>query len=314
MSLLYISLALGLAWALGQVFRDLTTWTAILFYLPSPVIGVASLLAALLAWRRRRRILAAASALLCAGALGATWGENPRLFVRPSGVVLAPDTITLLHWNVCRGCQGWPQVVDALRRHPADVVLLSEFPKSEDVRATAAALGAEYQGRKLGTMAVLGRGSRLSVESLLNAYELEGHRVIWGGAQDGANGAQSALEILAVDVVATPLVARHPQLGRIQAWIEAEQPDLVVGDFNAPRRSWRLARLPAGYADAYDVAGTGWAGTWPSRAPIWALDHVLVGPRVRARHFDTPFLRGSDHRAQWLELELFPPPSGSVAR
>ncbi len=127
MSLVYVSLALGLAWTLGQVFRDLTTWTAILFYLPSPLIGVASLSAAIVSWRRRRRILAAASTLLFTAAMGATWGENPRLFVRPSGVVLAPrpTTVTLLHWNVCRGCQGWPRVLDALRSHSADVVLLS---------------------------------------------------------------------------------------------------------------------------------------------------------------------------------------------
>ena len=86
--------------------------------------------------------------------------------------------------------------------------------------------------------------------------------------------------------------------------VAREKPDLVVGDFNAPRRSWRLSRLPDGYRDAYDVAGAGWAGTWPSPLPIWSLDHVLAGPGVRVRSYRLPLSWRSDHRPQLVEVEV----------
>ena len=301
-----LTLFLGLCWALGQLFRDLTAWTAFLFYIPSPALAGLALLVTLWAVRHRRRLPLWARfgpPLVAAAALGASWGENPRLFTRPSTLELAPgsQTVRLVHWNVCRGCLGWSETVETLRRWDADLLVLSEYPKWMDVRMTAEALGSNFQGRRFGTLALFAREAKTGVESLLNEYELEVHRISW---ERSGGGEPVRLRILAVDVVASARVPRDPQLLRIQQAIGRELPDLVVGDFNAPRRSWRLSRLPLGYRDAYDLAGRGWAGTWPSPFPLWAIDHVIAGPRVRVRSYRLPWSSRSDHRAQLVELEV----------
>jgi endonuclease/exonuclease/phosphatase (EEP) superfamily protein YafD len=301
-----LALIVGCAWAVGQVFRDLTAWTALLFYLPSIGVAVLSAPLAVWAWRQRRRLptwAAAAPAVLFAASLGATWGENPRLFAAGSAdlssVTDAPG-LRLVHWNVCRGCLGWDEALADMRTWDADLLVLSEYPKRMEVKATAAALGPAYQGRRFGTLALFARDAKTGVESLLNEYELEVHRISFERPTDPP----LRLRLLAVDVVASPRVPRDPQLLRIQQSIAREKPDLVVGDFNAPRRSWRLSRLPDGYRDAYDVAGAGWAGTWPSPLPIWSLDHVLAGPGVRVRSYRLPLSWRSDHRPQLVEVEV----------
>ena len=301
-----LTLFLGLCWALGQLFRDLTAWTAFLFYIPSPALaGMALMATGWAIWRRKRLPPWArfGPPLLAAAALGASWGENPRFLFRASTLDLAPNgrAVRLVHWNVCRGCLGWNEAVTALQAWDADLLVLSEYPKRMDVRATAAALGPTYQGRRFGTLALFARGAKTGVESLLNEYELEVHRITW---ERTGTAEPVRLRILAVDVVASPRIPRDPQLLRIQQSIARETPDLVLGDFNAPRRSWRLQRLPDGYHDAYDLAGAGWAGTWPSPFPLWAIDHVIAGPRIRVRSYRLPFSWRSDHRAQLVELEV----------
>ena len=78
-------------------------------------------------------------------------------------------------------------------------------------------------------------------------------------------------------------------------------PDLVVGDFNITRgsRSLRLfAREAApGLRDAHALVGRGPAGTWPRRAPVWPIDHALVGPRLAPTAFRTVDPGHGSHRA-----------------
>ncbi|NYJ00590.1 endonuclease/exonuclease/phosphatase (EEP) superfamily protein YafD [Nocardioides thalensis] len=92
--------------------------------------------------------------------------------------------------------------------------------------------------------------------------------------------------------------------------IEAEDPDLVVGDFNsghdhAPFR----AILDTGLRDAAELVGAGWQPTWPVGGfrgiPIptsVAIDHVLVGERLTALSTETTEIDGADHLALVAEV------------
>jgi hypothetical protein len=79
-------------------------------------------------------------------------------------------------------------------------------------------------------------------------------------------------------------------------------PDLVVGDFNTPRGAGALAALPADLADAYAQAGVGPAGTFPRQLPVLHIDHVLVGPRLRAAGFSIADPGAGRHSAAVAEI------------
>ena len=99
-------------------------------------------------------------------------------------------------------------------------------------------------------------------------------------------------------------MARDPNLREIVAWIERRQPDVVVGDFNAPRRSRALQPAPEGYAHAYESSGSGWSYTWPSLLPVLAIDQCLIGPRISPGRYRLGTSLLSDHRIQKLTFDL----------
>ncbi|MDX2132113.1 MAG: endonuclease/exonuclease/phosphatase family protein [Planctomycetota bacterium] len=80
-------------------------------------------------------------------------------------------------------------------------------------------------------------------------------------------------------------------------------PDLVVGDLNTPRGSRSLRHLGAGLTHAHDQAGLGPGVTYPRPLPVVAIDHVFVGPRLRAARFLTADLGVSRHLAQVVDVE-----------
>ncbi|HEX4608420.1 MAG TPA: endonuclease/exonuclease/phosphatase family protein [Urbifossiella sp.] len=111
------------------------------------------------------------------------------------------------------------------------------------------------------------------------------------------------ITLLVVDLPSEIWIARDPLLCEVNALIEGHRPDLVVGDFNAPRRSRGLAALPAGYQHAYHTAGGGWGYTWPVPVPVYAIDHCLHGPRISPAAYRLGGLGGdSDHRYQVFDF------------
>jgi endonuclease/exonuclease/phosphatase (EEP) superfamily protein YafD len=92
-----------------------------------------------------------------------------------------------------------------------------------------------------------------------------------------------------------------------------EEPDLVVGDFNAttdhpPMRA--LANM--GYRSAAELANEGWQPTWPAAGGrsvlgisvpnVVEIDHVLVGPTFAAIGTHTRDIPETDHRALVAEV------------
>jgi hypothetical protein len=79
-------------------------------------------------------------------------------------------------------------------------------------------------------------------------------------------------------------------------------PDLILGDFNTPRGSASLSLLSRGYPHAFDQAGRGQLGSWPRGFPLFHIDHIFVGPALRATSYHTYNLGLSEHRAQAAEI------------
>jgi len=124
-----------------------------------------------------------------------------------------------------------------------------------------------------------------------------------------------------IEVGGTPveIVAAHPvaPVASAATWksdlARLPRPDsggavrILAGDFNATLDHAAFRDLlDAGYVDAGENRGEGFAPTWPSGyfPPPVTIDHVLVDPRVAVdgyRVFDVP---DSDHNAVFAEVTL----------
>lgn len=99
----------------------------------------------------------------------------------------------------------------------------------------------------------------------------------------------------------------------IRAAVADEEPDLIVGDFNATTDHPPMRALAgSGYRSATELANEGWQPTWPAVAGASVLgvsvpnvvhiDHVLVGPAFAAISTHTLDIPESDHRALVAEV------------
>lgn len=91
----------------------------------------------------------------------------------------------------------------------------------------------------------------------------------------------------------------------IRQAVADDEPDLVLGDFNATADHHSMRTLAdRGYRDVGELANDGWHPTWPAGGrydvlglPLAQIDHVLVGPRLAALGMKTLGVPSSDHRA-----------------
>jgi endonuclease/exonuclease/phosphatase (EEP) superfamily protein YafD len=284
--------ALALCWAVGQFVRDATWLTGLCFYIPSIVVAALLAGSAALHARSRSQWRAGVAAALAALALGVSLGvENAPVWRRPR--VAPAGAMRLVHWNV-----GWrmyrQRVRDVLLEDRADFYVLSELGRGS-VDAFHEALGPGYQARAFANLAVVGRGEVDDGGWLLHRGGASVRRVDWRH-----EGRQVA--VFVVDLPSSPRIARAPLLEEILRLIARDRPDLVVGDFNAPRRSLALQRLPAGYQHAYESAGSGWGDTWPLPVPVYSLDHCVHSDRLTPSRYALMSSWQSDHRRQVFEF------------
>lgn len=286
-------------WALGQLFRDRTLASAWAFYLPSVVVAATIFLLSGYATLRRRRRAALALALLALLPAVAVVAVENRWRSLPARK-LATD-LRVVAWNVADFPRGIERAAALLRPLDADLILLSEAP-GRPPRELERLLGGRLRLTPAGAMALYARNAPLEIEWLAREPSLQVAIARW--PVEGRS-----LGILAVNVISSPLVARDPLLDRVLGMIREHQPDIVLGDFNAPRRSRALAALPPGFHHAYDVAGSGWSATWPAALPLLAIDQTIVGPQLEVRGYELRTTSISDHRLQIADLDfgVFPP-------
>ncbi len=302
-----VPIALGLlgVWCIGQIARDRTLLTAWAFYVPSALVASALLLLALAALARRRLRRAGLLVLLAlpAAATVLVLENHWRRAAEAGSARMAPAAdLRVVAWNVADFPRGVERVATLLRSLAPDLVMLSEAP-GKPPRELERQLGGELRLTAIGAMALLARGEVLDTEWLVRDTTLQVALVRWAIAG-------RTLAVLAVNVISSPSVARDPLLQRVVGMIAERSPDLVLGDFNAPRRSRALARLPAGFRHAYDAGGLGWSATWPAALPLLAIDQTIVGPRLAVRDYQLLTTKVSDHRLQLTGLDFRIPTGG----
>lgn len=306
--------ALGLALliiagGIGQTLRDQSTTTALLMYLPLPLLaGCAIALDA--AWRGRSLI--APRFALTALALGASaWSA---WWLIGSGREHSPAPgereVSILHWNVqwgggfFRGPRTWAaQRATILAKRP-DLVVLSEAPPEDWLAQLVADFG---PGASLVSIQHDPRSSywyRLAVISRQPLRQEPAPSLPNGSALsvvaevDGRD-----LRFLIVDGLSTPTRSRLPFLAAIarscrQARDQGRPYDLVLGDFNTPSRSLGFDEQQAlGYTLAGRSAA-GWRATFPAWLPAYDIDHVWLAPKLTLT--SCSFFNGphTDHRGQ----------------
>ena len=281
-------------WLVGQVLRDRFWWTALCFYLPAPLAAGVLASIAVLSYLSSSRRMALVVALLALGPVFmVVWVENH--WTTSSLRVSPTPSQRLVHWNVFGGSLSWSRVQKILISSGADVIVLSEVPGDASLEVLAAQLGQDYCSLRLDNMALIARG-RLSADPR-RLDQAQARAFLVGWQSDAV-----ATTLLVIDLPSSLAVARDPLLGQVRELIANDRPDLVVGDFNAPRRSLVLSQLPDGYAHAYALAGSGWSYTWPVPCPLWAIDQCIVGPRICALSYHLRSTVASDHRLQLLDF------------
>jgi hypothetical protein len=127
--------------------------------------------------------------------------------------------------------------------------------------------------------------------------------------------------VWAVDLPSDPFIPRREMMAKARAAIESwpgpqtrggareipstpgfPAPDLIVGDFNTPRSSGSLALLTGDLPSAYSQAGLGMDGSWPRSWPLFHIDQMFVGARLRARAYDVIDPGEASHRLQVAEI------------
>jgi endonuclease/exonuclease/phosphatase family metal-dependent hydrolase len=294
------------AWALGQYTGDASWFLGLCFYIPSPFVALTSAVASLCCLRRSWN----GSALLHAGFSTAAcvfvFGIENHWSKRETPVP-SENALRVVHWNTGNGISHDRAISRVLKGLEADIVVLSEEPlHPNQARQLEADLGAGYTvaGHAEYSFAIRGGSHNVvaqefvaNLPQILVVFRVRGRD----------------FRVLVCDLPSSVMKPRRPWLTEIRRLIVKYRPDLVVGDFNAPRRSNQLRRLPDGYRHAYDEAGTGWGYTWPTLAPMWAIDQTIVGPDWEAVHYSLRQTRQSDHAAQMVVVQPRTEPSARSA-
>lgn len=275
-------------WFVGQLARDVTWWTALAFYFPSPLLAGLLVFVSILFGVRRQYRTAGGLLLLALPPAAMT------MFIESHPIAtLSPAThseFRVVHWNVGARLQS-PGAIEVLASQAADLYVISEAGYPAGIESLRARLGESCKAYSFGSLAVFSADPVRLGPVLLQRRRAIVQLVEW------ERGGRS-LHLMVVDLPSDLSVPRDPLLQVIRQLIVDHQPDLVIGDFNAPKRSRALSALPAGYRHAYDAVGHGWSYTWPSVAPMLAIDHCLIGPEIVPVRYELRTSWSSDHRLQ----------------
>ena len=285
-------------WLAGQVFRDRFHATGVCMFIPSILVFLALLGTALVAWLCACRRAALAAALLSVAPLGVVLAVENH-WTRPGGASLDAEPLRIVHWNVWGGRRGWKNIAQRMLAEKPDIIAVSEL-YGEAPRQLLEHLGPAFRLAQARDMAVFARGTVVRPNP---TKRVPGRAYLFHCAVGGA-----VVTVVVADLPSGPLVNRSGHLRRVRDYIRHTQPDVVLGDFNTPRRSLVLSRLPKGYAHAYHLAGKGWSYTWPSQFPFWAIDQCIVGPRLQAVRYSLRSSALSDHCMQVLDFAVRPAP------
>ncbi|HEC85770.1 MAG TPA: endonuclease/exonuclease/phosphatase family protein [Thioploca sp.] len=324
----------------GHTVRDRTIALAFMMYIPLLPLGIGAIMLDLLL--RGRSLSNFRFGLSIIGILLIVWGyfsmtgaEEFQANTAIAGDSMAPNTTSLLHWNVNWGGVGYDDTLknqsegkewasireDIYPRHP-DIIVLNEPPQLDAWLEQLT----QQMGEKWSILKHY-RTKRNGI-AIASAWPLKLERLV--KIRNGAaisvvvTVRKQPLRLLLVDGERSVRKLRTPLLTDIiQAAIDSDkqgQPvDMIVGDFNAVSRSVGFDTY-ATAAGGYQLAGKathGWRGTWPSISPMFDfdsmfdIDHVWIHKRFQILHVEMFSHPNTDHRGQQLYFNLPKPPTKS---
>ncbi|MBS43780.1 MAG: hypothetical protein CMH83_11600 [Nocardioides sp.] len=270
-----------------------------------PVHAVVLLLLLLGAARARRHgrgagwRMVAAVVVVGALALHTVWIAPLYVGSAPPAAAAEGRQVTVLAANVLQGGADADVLVDAVRRHDVDVLVVGEITPAFLAAMDAAGLddllpdrAGEPDTDVSGTMVF----SDAAVEVLDRPATLFDSLVV---RTDG-------LTVLATHPSPPVLPAQwHTDLATVLTAAKEHDVDVVAGDLNATLDHAPVRRLVvAGWRDCAELANAGLQPTWPAHGeyppfpgPVVRIDHVLVGERWTALDASTLDVPGTDHRA-----------------
>ena len=274
-------------WLLGKFFRDANLLTGWLFFIPSPVMTVVMLLAALsFAIRRSTKWAILFAILALPPASFVFFVENH--FSKPQTHIPSRDTYRIAHWNVLWGMMPTEGIMGKLRSLDADIHVISEPP---DELARMDGLHTFHRG----PLMVLSKFP-LTHENTFKDAPGPAHLIT-------CQTPSGNVRLLIADLPSNLLKPRNPALAKLTQILTETQAHLLLGDLNSPRRSRALDNLPFGYQHAYDSSGSGFSYTWPW-IPVYAIDQCIHSRAIFPISYTLQASHLSDHRIQVFEFGI----------
>jgi endonuclease/exonuclease/phosphatase family metal-dependent hydrolase len=310
-----VSAGLIVAGLAGQVIRDGSVATALLMYIPLPLVGAAAVGLDLAV--RGRSVRPPRFGVTALGLVAVAWSAWAMTGL---GIVEQPEPgdreISVLQWNVqwggglFRSPRTWAAQRRAIVGMTPDLIVLSEAPPREWLDQLVADLGPEASRAGVHHDPTSTYWFGMAVCSRWPLRFDERWKLPGGVAMSvTADVRGRPIRLLVVDGVSAPTRSRLPFLRAVAATCrgaaaEGRPFDLVLGDFNTPSRSLGFDELEA---LGYRLAGRsarGWRATFPAWLPVYDIDHVWLGRGNRVR--SCAFFNGpnTDHRGQLVRVLL----------
>ncbi len=283
-----LSVILLVAMVVRATVRDVNFATSSVYYaFPWTVIAILALLASGLWVLGNRKtwatVLLSVSYLSMLGIWATTVYFNP--------CVRSDDATRLLFWNIGRGRGTWELIAHDIEAHDADIVALTEAGRpNEELRQYWRDRFPGYQiqfpggGMMLMSRMEFTPGTLSPLTGISSLFETQ---LI-----------DEDLRLFLVDLDASPRFNKLAMIRTIFARADMHSgPAIVLGDFNAPLDARGFEEIRDRYHHAFESAGTGLTSTWPTRAPLVAIDHIWLSRDIVAECTQVVKSEASDHRA-----------------
>lgn len=291
---------------------DSTAYVVVVLQTAGPfvVVGLGLLAVATLLLRRWWMLLPVVAVLVVAATVAAP-------AFRATTSPKADRDLTVMSANVWIGSANAEQLMDAVRFHAVDVLVVTEATP-EFVRRLDSEGANDYFNHRQGVT----RSDTYTGTMVLSRYPLSVRSLGTDPAVEGTQSIQPELDVTAPNGIVRLKVA-HPAaplqgdtaqwragLRALQTWKErlhGDEPLVMAGDFNAGFGHPGFRDLADGLVDAQRTDGQGWVRTWPfagHRLPAFVqLDHLLSRGLTVVEAGQVAFNR-ADHAAVWASYHL----------